>query len=153
MPLQGLNPYRLETSTPANLDDLRAYLQRELGKALQEYPQSAELTEQILGSKRRGVPLRRTILCRGSPGARCVSITRPPFRKDSAASISQYCERQFGGAPHFDSLVRPAVAALLAAREPLPTSVLKSAMNWSETNLQQTLETSALCYDHGKRFW
>lgn len=61
-PLQGLNPFVLDTATEVNRADLREYLRHELAPQLQPRPDAARLVEQIL-EKSEGVFLYAERFC------------------------------------------------------------------------------------------
>lgn len=72
VPLQGLNPFVLDTTTESNAVDIRDYLRRELAPNLQIRPYASRLVKQVLekseGISRKDIrPGLRTILAAYEP--------------------------------------------------------------------------------------
>lgn len=136
-PLQGLNPFILDTEIEANLADIRNYLRRELASYLLSRPDADRLVEQIL-EKSQGVFLYVERFCDDVQQGH-LSLDRPEeFPQGLAGSFHQDFRRQFPGFPgvkEFCKDVRPALGAILAAREPLPVEILKRHFNCKDEEL------------------
>ena len=130
-PLQGLNPFILDTATESNRADIRDYLRRELASHLQNRPDADRLIEQIL-EKSEGVFLYVERFCEDVQRGH-LSLDRPEqFPQGLGGIFFQYFQRQFPDLEKFRNGVRPALRAILAAREPLP---------WKYSNASSTGRT------------
>ena len=134
-PLQALNPFPLDTASESNRADIREYLQRELGPQLQNRPETDRLVARVL-EKSEGVFLYVERFCddvrRGY-----LSLDRPDEIPQGLGGIfCQYFQRQFPGIEKFRRDVRPALRAILAAREPLPVEILQRLFNWEDEELR-----------------
>ena len=133
-PLQGLNPFVLDTATESNRADIRDYLRRELASHLQNRPDADRLVEQVL-EKSEGVFLYVERFCddvqRGY-----LSLDHPEQSPQGLGGIFfQYFQRQFPDLEKFRKDMRRALRAILAAREPLPISIIQAEAGWPEENL------------------
>lgn len=134
-PLQGLNPFVLDTATEANRADLREYLRHELAPQLQPRPDAERLVEQIL-EKSEGVFLYAERFCDDVQRGH-LSLDRPEQLPQGLGGIFfHYFQRQFPDLEKFRKDVRPALRAILAAREPLPVEILQRLFNWQEEELR-----------------
>jgi TIR domain/AAA ATPase domain len=133
-PLQGLNPFILDTETEANLSDLRDYLQRELAPLLHSREDEERIVEPIL-ARSEGVFLYGERVCddlrRGN-----LSLDRlEQFPQGLGGVFWQFFERQFPDQERFRKDIRPALRAILAAREGLPSEILQRLFDWKEDEL------------------
>lgn len=134
-PLQGLNPFVLDTATEANRADLREYLRQELAPHLQNRPDAARLVEQIL-EKSEGVFLYAERFCDDVQRGH-LSLDRPEqFPQGLGGIFFQWFQRQFPALEKFRKDVRPALRAILAAREPLPVEILQRLFHWQDEELR-----------------
>ncbi len=134
-PLQGLNPFVLDTATEANRADLREYLRHELAPQLQPRPDADRLVEQVL-EKSEGVFLYAERFCDDVQHGH-LSLDRPEqFPQGLGGIFLQYFQRQFPDLEKFRKDVRPALRAILAAREPLPVEILQRLFNWQDEELR-----------------
>lgn len=134
IPLQGLNPTILDTAIESNLDDIRSYLHHELAPYLESRPNADSLVEQIL-KQSEGVFLYAERFCDDVQKG-CLSLDQPEqFPQGLGGIFFQYFQRQFPELNKFHEEVRPALRAILAAREPLPLEILKPCFNELEENL------------------
>lgn len=134
-PLQGLNPFVLDTATEANLTDLREYLRQELAPQLQHRPDADRLVEQIL-EKSEGVFLYAERFC-DDVQQNHLSLDRPEqFPQGLGGIFFQWFQRQFPDPEKFRKQVRPALRAILAAREPLPVEILQRLFNWQDEEIR-----------------
>ncbi len=133
-PLQGLNPFVLDTATDKNRADIRDYLHRELASPLQNRPEADRLVEEIL-DKSEGVFLYVERFCDDVQHDH-LSLDRPEqFPQGLGGIFFQYFQRQFPDLEKFRKDVRPALRAILAAREPLPVEILQRLFNWQDEDL------------------
>ncbi len=133
-PLQGLNPFVLDTATEANRADLRDYLRRELATPLQNRPDADRLVEQIL-EKSEGVFLYVEGFCEDIHKG-YYSLERPEtFPQGLGEKFFLDFRRYFPDLEKFRKEVRPALRAILAAREPLPVETLQRLFHWEEEGL------------------
>lgn len=133
-PLQGLNPFPFETSSEKNRADIRDYLRHELASPLLGRADADRLIGQIL-EKSEGVFLYVERFC---DDIRCghLSLDRPEqFPQGLGGLFFQWFQRQFPDLEKFRKDVRPALRAILAAREPLPVEILQRLFNWQEEEL------------------
>jgi hypothetical protein len=134
-PLQGLNPFVLDTATEANRADLREYLRHELAPQLQPRPDADRLVEQIL-EKSEGVFLYAERFCDDVQRGH-LSLDHPDqFPQGLGGIFFQWFQRQFPDLEKFRKNVRPGLRAILAAREPLPVEILQRLFNWQDEELR-----------------
>lgn len=139
-PLQGLNPFPFDTSSAKNLADIRDHLRHELAAPLQGRADADRLLGQIL-EKSEGVFLYVERFCddlrRGH-----LSLDRPEqFPQGLGGIFHQWFQRQFPDLEKFRQAVRPALRAILAAREPLPVEILQRLFNWQDEELRDFTRT------------
>ncbi len=133
-PLQALNPFPLDTKSESNRADIRDYLWHGLATQLQNRPDAARLVEQIL-EKSEGVFLYVEHFC-DDVRLGHLSLDRPEqFPQGLGGIFCQYFQRQFPDLEKFREDVRPALRAILAAREPLPSEILQRIFDWKEDEL------------------
>jgi len=134
-PLQALNPFLLDTKSDSNRDDIRDYLRRELASPLQNRPDADRLVDQTL-EKSEGVFLYAERFCDDVQRGH-LSLDRPEqFPQGLGGIFYQYFQRQFPDLETFRRDVRPALRAILAAREPLPVEILQRLFNWQDEELR-----------------
>ncbi len=134
-PFQALKPFPFETKSAANSEDIRAYLRRELAVQLQNRPDADRLVEQIL-DKSEGVFLYVESFCEDIC-KNYLSLDRPnEFPQGLAGKFYLDFQRYFPDLDKFRKDVRPALRAILAAREPLPVEILQRLFNWQDEELR-----------------
>lgn len=134
-PLQALNPFPLDTQSESNRGDIRDYLRRELAVPLQNRPDADRLVEQIL-EKSEGIFLYVERFCDNVQRGH-LSLDHPEqFPQGLGGIFDQYFKRQFPDLEKFRKDVRPALRAILAAREPLPLEILQRLFNWQDEELR-----------------
>jgi len=139
-PLQGLNPFVLDTQTEANRADLRDYLRRQLAPQLHARSDADPLVEQIL-EKSEGVFLYVERFC-DDVQKNHLSLDRPEqFPQGLGGIFYQWFQRQFPDLEKFRKDVRPALRAIVAAREPLPVEILQRLFNWQDEELRDFTRT------------
>jgi hypothetical protein len=130
-----LNPFPLDTQSESNRADIRDYLRRELASPLQNRLDADRLVEQIL-EKSEGVFLYVERFC-DDVRLGHLSLDRPEqFPQGLGGIFCQYFQRQFPDLEKFRKDVRPALRAILAAREPLPVEILQRLFNWQDEELR-----------------
>jgi len=134
-PLQALNPFPLDTQSESNRADIRDYLRRELASPPQNRPDADRLVQQIL-EKSEGVFLYVERFCDDVQHGH-LTLDRPEqFPQGLGGIFCQYFQRQFPDLEKFRKDVRPALRAILAAREPLPVEILQRLFNWQDEELR-----------------
>lgn len=134
-PFQALKPFPFETQSAANSDDIRAYLRHELAAQLQNRPDTDRLVEQIL-ERSEGVFLYVESFCEDIRKNH-LSLDRPnEFPQGLAGKFYMDFQRYFPDLEKFRKDVRPALRAILAAREPLPVEILRRLFNWQDEELR-----------------
>jgi hypothetical protein len=134
-PLQGLKPFPLDTTTESNRADVRHYVRRELASHLDGRSDADRLVEQIL-EKSEGVFLYVERFC-DDVRRRHLSLDDPTqFPQGLGGIFFQYFQRQFPDLEKFRKELRPALRAILAAREPLPVEILQRLFNWQDEELR-----------------
>ena len=117
-PLQGLAPIILDTATESNRNDIREFLRRELAIQLEGRPDAERLLDVVL-SKSEGVFLYAERFCEDVQAGN-LSLDEPgDFPAGLGGTYFQYLRRQFPDIEAYRRDVRPALRAILAAREPL----------------------------------
>jgi hypothetical protein len=139
-PLQGLNPFVLDTRTEANRADLRGYIRRQLAPRLQGRPDASRLVEQIL-EKSEGVFLYVERFCDDIQHHH-LSLDRPEqFPQGLGGIFCQWFQRQFPDLEQFRKDVRPSLRAILAALEPLPVEILQRLFHLQDEELRDFTRT------------
>jgi hypothetical protein len=135
-PFQALKPFPFETKSAANSDDIRAYLRRELAAQLQNRPDADRLVEQIL-EKSEGVFLYVEGFC-DDVRKGYYSLDHPEkFPQGLGEKFFMDFQRYFPDLEKFRKDARPALRAILAAREPLPTAIIRQSAGWPEWIFQK----------------
>jgi hypothetical protein len=134
-PLQALPPFILDTETEANLSDLREYLRRELAPLFQGRSDADRIVGHILTCSEGMFLYVERVCCDLQRGS--LPLDRlDRFPQGLGGVFWQFFERQFPDHGEFRKDVRPALRAILAAREPLPVEVLKKLFGWQDEELR-----------------
>ncbi|MCH7226862.1 TIR domain-containing protein, partial [Haloferula sp. A504] len=144
-PLQGLNPFVLDTRTEANRADLRDFLRHQLAPQLQHRPDlsrqsdAAADADRLIGQildKSEGVFLYAERFCDDVQHGH-LALDRPDqFPQGLGGIFCQWFQRQFPDLEKFRKEIRPALRAILAAREPLPVEILQRLFHWQDEELR-----------------
>ncbi len=137
-PLQGLNPFILDTATESNRADIRDYLRQELAEHLKNRPNAEQIIEQIL-EKSEGVFLYIERFCDDFGRGYLPLDHSEQFPQGLGGIFFQYFQRQFPNEEQYQKTIEPMFSAILAAREPLPVEILQKMFNWRETELRKWL--------------
>ena len=140
VPLQGLNPFMLDTQAESNRADIKEYLWRELAPHLGNRPDASGLVDQIL-EKSEGVFLYVERVCADLQDGNLSLDRLDQFPQGLGGVFWQFFERQFPDVDQFRKDVRPALRAILAAREALPMEILQLLFNWQEEELHDFTRT------------
>ena len=133
-PFQALNPFPLDTKSESNPADIRDYMESKLALQLQNRPNTEKLIAQIL-EKSEGVFLYVERFC-DDVQQKHISLDLPDqFPQGLGGIFAQYFQRQFPDLEKFRKEIRPALRAILAAREPLPLEILQKLFNWQDEEL------------------
>jgi len=139
-PLQGLNPFVLDTDTDDNRSDILEYLRRELAEPLLGRSDADDILERIAATSGRVFLLVERICLDVKEGH--LSLDRvDEFPRSLGDTYWQFFKRQFRDSDKFRKDVRPALRAVLAAREPLPLEVLQRLSNWEDEELYDFTRT------------
>ncbi len=134
-PFQALNPFPLDTQSESNRADIRDYVCHELAPQLQHRSDANRLVERIL-EKSEGVFLYVERFCDDVQRGH-LSLDRPEqFPQGLGGIFCRYFQHQFPDLEKFRKDVRPALRAILAAREPLPVEILQRLFNWQDEELR-----------------
>jgi hypothetical protein len=137
-PLQGLNPFVLDTSNEANKNDIRDYLLYHLTSQLKDRINTEQIIGQIL-EKSEGVFLYAERFCDDVRQNHISLDHLGQFPQGLGGIFFQYFQRQFPDHEIYEKTIIPMLGAILAAREPLPVEVLQKLFNWKETELRKWL--------------
>jgi hypothetical protein len=139
-PFQGLNPTVLDTKTEDNKEDIRNYLRHHLATQLKDSQDADRLIDKIL-EKSEGVFLYIERFCEDVKQNH-LSLDRPEeFPQGLGGIFCQWFQRQFPDIEKFRKDIRPALRAILAAREPLPLEILQRLFNWQDEDLRDFTRT------------
>lgn len=139
-PLQGLKPFIIDARTDANREDIREYIHYRLFTLLDQYPNENQVVDQIL-EKSDGVFLFVEHVCNDLQQGNLSLDRLNQFPQGLGGILFQFFNRQFPETEKFQEEVRPALRAILAAREPLPTKILQQLFNWQEEELRKFIQT------------
>ena len=130
-PLQGLAPMTLDTSTEANRSDIREYLASRLKDQLAGRPDADRVLDLVL-ARSEGVFLYAERFCEEVRLGN-LSLDEPDaFPAGLGGTYYQYLHRQFPDIEAYRRDIRPALRAILAAREPMPVEELQRIFGWDE---------------------
>ena len=139
-PFQALNPFPLDTKSESNKADIREYLLSKLASQLQNRPDVEKLVAQIL-EKSEGVFLYAERFCEDVHQGNIALDQPDQFPQGLGGIFAQYFQRQFPDLEKFRKEIRPALRAILAAREPLPLDILQKLFNWQDEELRDFTHT------------
>jgi tetratricopeptide (TPR) repeat protein len=133
-PLQGVHPFDLDPGSEANRADIRTYLRRELAGQLAGRTDADRLLELVL-DKSEGTFLYAKLFC-DDIRLNELSLDRPEqFPQGLGGRYHQYFRRRFADPEKYRNQVRPVLRAILAARDPLPVTILQDIFGWDEEGL------------------
>lgn len=139
-PFQALNPISLDTKSELNKADIRDYLNNMLATQLKIQPHAEVLVNQIL-EKSEGVFLYVERFC-DDVEQKHISLDHPDqFPQGLGGIFAQYFQRQLPDLDKFRKEIRPALRAIIAAREPLPLEILQKLFNWKDEELRDFIYT------------
>lgn len=133
-PLQGLQPYVLDTETEANQNDIRKYIDLELEAHLEGNTQKQEIIEQILENS-EGVFLYVERVCRHVQEGVLLLDHIDDFPVGLGGIYHQFFQRQFPDAESYKRQIRPVLRLVLAAMEPLKIDLLRQIMKWGREEM------------------
>lgn len=148
-PLHGLNPFVLNTETEDNREDIRNYIRRELETQFQKRIDAKSIVEQVL-DRSEGVFLYVERVCHDVRSG-LLSLDRlNEFPRGLSGIFLQFFNRlvwiddKDKPRPDYERYrgeFRPALRAIFAARDPLPTEILQRLFDWKEEELQDFTRT------------
>jgi len=134
-PLQGLDPLILDTLSEKNRADIRGYLCHELAPQLKDRPDAEPLVDEIM-EKSEGLFLYVERFC-DDVQHNHLSLDRPDqFPQGMGGIYFKWFQRQFPDIEKFCRDIRPALRAILAAREPLPVEILHRLFCWQDEEVR-----------------
>lgn len=122
--LQAFDPFEIDTASAENNSDLREFLERELGRQA-----GPEIIDAIM-SRSEGLFLYAEWVRQELIAGRLTLDRLDQFPQGLGGVYAQYFHRQFPDLDFFGNRIRPALALILAAKDPLPTSILKELLRW-----------------------
>ena len=147
-PLQTYKPFTIDISDPRNFEDIKAYLERELGHVKSAVkPQDIE----AIVEKSGGLFLyAEWIVAEISKGH--LSLDRPEeFPHNLGGIYLKLFERQIPDVQEWENIIAPALDVIAAAQEPLSIDLLATIFKWNvrdKHKFQRELGT-LFTYDHG----
>jgi len=139
-PLQGMKPFILDTDIESNRADIREYLRRELASLLQYRPDAEHIIEQVV-EKSEGLFLYVERVCDDLQHGNLSLEHMDQFPQGLGGVYWQFFERQFPDLEKFRREIRPALRAILAAREPLPVEILQLIIHWQDEEVRDFTRT------------
>lgn len=128
--LQSLDPWKLEADRSENLEDIRAYLRRELRRFAGNGEPRPGVVEAI-SAKSKGSFL-YVHWVREELQAGRLSLDRvDEFPRGLGGIYAQFFERRFPDANEYASQRRPLLEVICAAREPMARDDLAAVFDWS----------------------
>ncbi|MEW6366952.1 MAG: TIR domain-containing protein [Acidobacteriota bacterium] len=148
--LQGLTPYVLDAAVPENEADIRAYLEREIERAVGRKPDPAVVRRIISGSE--GIFLYVEWICRELAMGRLSLDRLDDFPQGLGGIYAQFFTRQFPDIREYESDLLPALDAISASREPLSIEYLSALVGWNERAQMRFLRAvgSLFCVEDGR---
>lgn len=134
-PLQALTPFVFDTGTECNRDDLRKYVERELCSFLKKRPDQLAVVDSLL-TRSEGLFLYVEQVCQEVQRGHLTFHSLDSVPLGMGGVFWQFFERQFPEIESFKTKTRPALRSILAAREPLPVSLLQNRFGWAEEELR-----------------
>ena len=128
-PLQGLNPFILDTDSETNKEDIRQYLKLELREQLDKLHDTGNIVEQILQDS-EGVFLYAEKVCTDVREGNLSLHRLSDFPKGLGGIYLHFFQRQFPDPVKYRKNIRPALRSIMAALEPLPVSLLSKLFGW-----------------------
>lgn len=138
-PLQALDPWILEADRKENIDDLRAYLLRELKSFAPSARSLKDAVEEII-NKSEGLFLYAHWVREELDQGRLSLERLDEFPQGLAGTYWQFFRRVFPDSEKYASQHVPVLQAICAAREPLETSYLQALFGWNTSQRRNRLE-------------
>jgi WD40 repeat protein len=133
--LQALDPWKLEAGRPENIEDIRAYLHRELGPFAKDGKSLLRAVNVIL-EKSEGLFLYVSWLCEELRGGRLSLDGVEDFPRGLGGVYSDFFRRYFADLQEYARDCRPILEVVCAAREPLAPTDLVAMFGLSEYEMQ-----------------
>jgi WD40 repeat protein len=134
--LKGLKPFIIKTGAEDNRKDIKEYLIQELAQYLSDRSDADAIIDKVI-EKSEGVFLYVAMFVEAvTKPEPTLSLDYPEdFPLGLGGMFHQYFLRKFPDIEKYKNEVRPALRAILAAREPLPTEVLGPLFGWGKEEL------------------
>lgn len=137
-PLQALDPWILEADRKENIDDLRAYLVRELKPFAPSAHSLKDAVEEIV-NKSEGLFLYAHWVREELDQSRLSLERLDEFPKGLGGIYWQFFCRAFPDSEEYASQLVPVLQTICAACEPLETSYLETLFGWNATQRKNRL--------------
>lgn len=133
-PLQGLNPFILDTDSETNKEDIRQYLSFILKEQLELRSDARNIVEQVL-MKSEGVFLYVERVCNDIKEGNLSLDRIEDFPTGLGGIYLQFFQRQFPDTSKYRREIQPALRAILVAMEPIPVQIIGKLFNWKREEL------------------
>ncbi|MGE5404177.1 MAG: TIR domain-containing protein [Candidatus Saccharibacteria bacterium] len=147
-PLQTYRPFTIDISDPRNIEDIKIYLNRELGQASSKVrPEDVEAIAEKSGGLFLYAEWITTEIKKGN-----LSLDRPEeFPHNLGGMYLNLFERQIHDINEWENKIAPALDVVAATQEPLSIDVLAPIFNWNVRDKRKfQRELGALfTFDHG----
>ena len=130
-PLQGLTPYRLDTTLPENEADLREFLARELSPYGEGGVVPGPAMDEI-AARSEGVFLYAEWVRQELAGGRLSLDRLEKFPQGLGGVYAEFFHRQVPEVSAYEERVLPALEAIAASRQPIDVEMLSSMLGWDE---------------------
>lgn len=132
-PLQGLNPFTIDTESSENINDIKEFLSCQLSFLTGEVLPN-DLIDRIVG-KSEGNFLYAEWIIEEIKNLNLSINKIDTFPQGLGGVYAQFLERQFPDIVDYKKTMRPALELVSAAQENLDIKVITSILNWDEYNL------------------
>ncbi|HUL62846.1 MAG TPA: TIR domain-containing protein, partial [Methanocella sp.] len=130
-PLQGLTPYKLDTSSPENDRDIRDFLARELQPYAAGRAISSDAIDKIAAMS-EGVFLYVEWIRQELAQKRLSLFRLDEFPRGLTGVYSQFFSRQYPSLDVYRSRISPALEVVIAALEPLKLQTIAAIFRWDD---------------------
>lgn len=138
--LQGHSPYILDTARPENMEDLKRYVIKEL-EAYTESTGNVSAAIESIVFKSDGLFLYAKYVFDELSRKRLALDKPDDFPIGLGGVYAQFFKRRFPGIDHYKEKIRPVLAVVLAAVEPLETGMLAELFNLDKERLSDLLQS------------
>ena len=151
VPLQGMEPFTLDTEAADNLNDIREYLEIELSSYLCDYPNPHKIINELL-ERSEGLFLYAEHVCREIQIRRLTINNINEFPKGLGQTFLEFFTRRFPISPnlpkenhgtlsYYEKYCRPFLEIVTAAQKPLHPDFLVKVLNIDRYELSSIIDT------------